>query len=159
MRSARRIAATLAVAGGLLCTGQYAVAEESGSFGSISVLTASLSTLTHFGETIFAGSSEGASVIMESSGAPFEAGNVIGLKCLTLGSASAAGESLEASCAAGAGPDGELYLTSTRTGNVGHAELLGGTGIFEGITGTCSYEVAPASPTVDVLASECTWKR
>ena len=160
MRSARRIAATLAVAGGLLCTGQHAVAEESGSFTSVSVLTASFSALPHFGETMFAGSSEGASFVSESSGAPFEVGSVIELKCLVLGSISAAGESLEAPCTAGVGSGDELYVSSKRmAGEGGRSELLGGTGRFEGITGTCSYEVAQLSPMVNVTTSECTWKR
>ena len=72
--SGKRIAATLAAAGGLLCAPLPAVAGESGSFTSISVLTSSVTTLQQSGQTIFAGPSEGASVVTQSSGDPFAVG-------------------------------------------------------------------------------------
>ena len=159
MYSARRIAATLAAAGGLLCMAQDAVAGESGSFTAITVLTSSFTTLQQSGETIFAGPSEGAGVILESSGDPFAVGGHIGMKCLSLGRISASGVSLEAPCTATAPTNDELYLNSKRTGTTGRTELLGGTGVYEGIAGSCEYEVARVSPKVNVTTAKCTWKR
>ena len=159
MVSGKRIVATLAVAGGLSCASQHAVAGESGSFTSISVLTASFAVLRQSGETIFAGPSEGAGVITESSGDPFPVGGHIELKCVVYGRISASGVSLEAPCTATASTKDELYLLSKRTGKTGRSELLGGTGMYEGIAGACEYEVSNVSPKVNVTTAKCTWKR
>ena len=159
MVSGKRIVASLAAAGGLLFTAQLAAAGESGSFTAISVLTASPATLQQSGETIFAGPSEGATVITESSGEPFAAGAHIEMKCIVYGRISASGVSLEAPCTARASTNGELYLHSKRTGKMGRSELLGGTGMYEGIVGTCDYEVSSVSPKVNVTTARCTWKR
>ena len=159
MVTGKRVIATLAAAGGLLCAAQHAVAGESGSFTSISVLTSSFTTLQQSGETIFAGPSEGASVITESSGGPFAAGGHIAMKCVVYGRVSASGVSLEAPCTATASTHGELYLHSRRTGTTGRSELLGGTGMYEGIAGACDYEVSSVSPKVNVTTAKCTWKR
>ena len=159
MFSGKRILATLAAAGGLLCAAQHGVADESGSFTAISVLNTSFATLPQSGETIFAGPSEGATVIVESSGDPFAVDGPIAMKCLTYGRISAGGTSLEAPCTATASTNDELYLLSKRTGETGRAELLGGTGMYEGIAGACDYEVARVSPKVNVSTAKCTWKR
>ena len=159
MVSGKRIVAALAAAGGLLCVAQHAVAGENGSFTAISVLTASAATLQQSGETIFAGPSEGATVITESSGEPFAAGAHIEMKCIVYGRISASGVSLEAPCTARASTNAELYLHSKRTGKMGRSELLGGTGMYEGIVGTCDYEVSSVSPKVSVTTARCAWKR
>ena len=159
MVSGKRIVATLVAAGGLSCAVQHAVAGESGSFSSISVLTSSFTTLQQSGETIFAGPSEGASVITESGGDPFAAGTHIEMKCVVYGRVSASGVSLEAPCTATASTKDELYLLSKRTGKTGRSELLGGTGMYEGIAGACEYEVSRVSPQVNVTTAKCTWKR
>ena len=159
MVTGKRVIATLAAAGGLLCAAQHAVAGESGSFTAISVLTSSAATLQQSGETVFAGPSEGASVITESSGDPFAAGAHIEMKCVVYGRISASGVSLEAPCTARASTNGELYLLSKRTGKMGRTELLGGTGMYEGIAGVCDYEVSSVSPKVNVTTAKCTWKR
>ena len=96
----KRIAATLTAAGALLCTAQHAIADESGSFTSILVMTSSVATLQQSGETIFAGPSQGAGVITESSGDPFAVDGLIEMKCLLYGRISASGVSLEAPCTA-----------------------------------------------------------
>ncbi len=159
MNSGRWIVAVLAAAGGLLCTAQHAVAGESGSFTSVSVLTSSFATLRQSGETVFAGPTKGASVITESSGGPFAVGSHIEINCLAYGRISATGASLEAPCTARASTDDELYLLSKRTGETGRSELLGGTGMYEGIAGACDYEVARVSPEIGVSTAKCTWKR
>ena len=159
MVSGKRIAATLVAAGGLSCAAQHAVAGDSGSFTSISVLTSSFATLQRSGETIFAGPSEGASVITESSGDPFAAGTHIAMNCVVYGRVSASGVSLEAPCTATASTKDDLYLLSKRTGKTGRSELLGGTGRYEGIAGACEYEVSSVSPKVNVTTAKCTWKR
>ncbi len=159
MVSGKRIGATLAVAGGLLCAAQHAVAGESGSFTAITVLTSSFATLQQPGETVFAGPSEGASVITESSGDPFAVGGHIEMKCVVYGRASASGATLKALCTGTVSTDGELYLVSKRTGTTGRSELLGGTGKYEGIAGACDYEVARVSPKVNVTTARCTWRR
>ena len=159
MVSGNRIAATLAAAGGLLWAAQHAVAGESGSFTAITVLTSSMATVQQSGETSFAGPSEGASVITESSGDPFAIGSHIEMKCVVYGRISASGVSVEAPCKATASTNDELYLLSKRTGKTGRSELLGGTGKYEGIAGACDYEVARVSPRVNVTTARCIWKR
>ena len=159
MFSARRILATLTIAGGLVCAAQHATAGESGSFTAISVLTWSVTTLEQSGETIFAGPSEGASVVTQSSGDPFAVGGHIEMKCVAYGRTSASGANLEASCTGRASTNDELYLISRRTGETGRSELLGGTGMYEGIAGTCDYDVARVSPAINVTTARCTWTR
>ena len=159
MVSGKRVFATLAAAGGLFCAAQHAVAGESGSFTAISVMTSSFATVQQSGETIFAGPLQGASVITESSGDPFAAGGHMEMNCVGYGRITASGVSLEAPCTANASTMGELYLHSKRTGKTGRSELLGGTGIYEGIVGACEYEAARVSPKVNVTTAKCTWKR
>ena len=159
MSSGKRIAATLAAAGALLCATQHGVASESGHFTSISVLTSAFSTLQQSGEMIFAGPSEGASVITQSSGDPFAAGGYLEMKCVVYGRLSANGVKLEAPCTATGATNDEMYLLSTRIGKTGRIELQGGTGTYEGITGACDYEVSSVSPTINIATAKCTWKR
>lgn len=158
--SGKRIAAVLAAAGVLSCMPQQGVADESGSFTTIAVLTSSYTRLHQSGETIFAGPSEGSSVITESSGDPFAVGDRSEIECVAYGRSSASRVSLEASCTVKFGLlDGKLYLLSKRTGETGHIELLGGTEKYDGIVGGCDYEVARVSPEVNVTTAKCTWKR
>ncbi len=159
MFSPKWIVTTVAGAAALLYAAQDTVAEENGSFKSIAVLTSSYSTLQQFGETAFAGPSEGASVVVESSGDLFMVGGVSEVICVVYGRISATGTSLEAPCTAIAAEVGELYMHSKRIGEVGRTELLGGTGEYEGISGTCDYEVARVTPTVNTVTLKCTWKR
>lgn len=159
MFSGKRFAATLAAVGALLCAIQHAAAGEIGSFTAISILTASFTTLQQPGETVFAGPTEGASVITESSGKPFAVGSHTEMKCVAYGRVSASGVTLEAPCTATALTNDELYLLSKRTGQTGRTELLGGTGMYEGITGACDYRVARVSPTVNVTTAKCAWKQ
>ena len=159
MFSGRIIAAALAAVGALLCASQHAVAGENGNFTAISVLTSSFSALQQSGETVFAGPTEGASVITASSGEPFAVGSHTEMKCVAYGRVSASGVTLEAPCTATASTNEDLYLLSKRTGETGRTELLGGTGMYDGITGACDYQVARVSPTVNVTTAKCTWER
>ncbi|MDE0443901.1 MAG: hypothetical protein OXL38_17550 [Gammaproteobacteria bacterium] len=155
----KRIAATVAAVGALLCATQHAVAGESGSFTAISVLSSTFTTLQQSGETVFAGPTEGASVITESSGEPFAVGSHTEMKCVAYGRISASGVTLEAPCTATASTNDKLYLLSKRTGERGRTELLGGTGMYDGIGGTCDYQVASVSPKVNVTTAKCMWNR
>ena len=112
MFSGKRFAATLAAVGGLLCASQHAVAGESVSFTAISALTASFTTLQQSGETFFAGPTEGASVITESSSEPFAVGSHTEMKCVAYGRMSTSEVTLEVPCTATASTSDELYLLS-----------------------------------------------
>ncbi len=53
-----------------------------------------------------------------------------------------------------------LYSEVTRRASgVGSVELLGGTGRFAGVTGSCTYESTSLAQDRVVTMSDCTWSR
>lgn len=166
MTLAKRSAMGLIVAVGLLQIGQSPAAAETGSLTIVSSLTSQYATIAHVDGTIFGGISEGTSAIVKSSGGPFVEGRSFQTRCITYGKSSAAGTELEAACTL-MNPSGDmLFSTAERRvdgaaeeGGAGHLTLVGGSGSFENITGSCPYEIDYLTETLYVSWAECTWQR
>ena len=87
--------------------------------------------------------------------------------CLVYGTRSAAGTDLEAACTTTTPAGDELYATSSRSagdvaeggGGAGDLTLVGGTGAFSGITGSCTFDVDYLANKRYVSRLECAWRR
>ena len=167
MSSSRGIAAALAVAAGVLCAAQTAAADESGSYSGIASMVRNYTTIEHDGGSIIGGVSEGTNTGFESSGGPFVAGGHSEVTCVVYAKRSAVGMELEAPCTSTAASGDRLYMLSRRSaGNVeeggggeGGLELLGGTGEYAGVTGTCTYRTDYLANDRHVTMTDCTWQR
>ena len=77
------------------------------------------------------------------------------------------GVSLDAPCLLTDGDGDKLYAVAKRgTGDIqaggggeGGSELIGGTGKYEGITGSCAYDTSYLPSGHVVTIADCTWKR
>ena len=167
MVSSRRICAALAVAAAGLFSTDAAVAEESGTFTGLASMVRDYATIEHAAGTIVGGSSEGTMTILASSGGPFVAGEHGHVTCVVYGKNSTAGLELEAPCTLAMAAEGKLYLVSKRRagdveaggGGGGTIELLGGSGQYAGVTGTCAYDTSYLANDRRVTMTECTWQR
>ena len=167
MSSSRGIAAAAFAAMAFSCAAEAAAADESGSFTALASLVADYTMIEHPGGTIVGGASAGTNTILESSGGPFAAGEHSHVTCVVYGKKSAAGLTLEAPCTSTAAVGDKFYLMSKRsaggveegTGGAGSLELVGGTGKFAGVTGTCTYRTAYLAEGRVVTMSACKWRR
>ncbi|MCE2492662.1 MAG: hypothetical protein J4F40_08655 [Alphaproteobacteria bacterium] len=167
MSSSRGTAAALVVAAGILGAAQTAVAEESGSFTAVASMIHDYTTIEHARGTIIGGASEGISTVLESSGGPFVVGGHSHVTCVVYGKRSAAGMGLEAPCTSTVASGDKLYSLSKRSagdveeggGGKGGLELLGGTGKYGGVTGTCTYETDYLTTDRYVTMTYCMWRR
>ena len=167
MSSYRGIAAAALAALAISGAVQTAAADESGSFTALASLTTDYSMIEHAGGTIVGGASAGTNTILESSGAPFAAGDHSHVTCVVYGRRSAAGLELEAPCTSTTAAGDKFYSMSKRSaggveegaGGAGSLELLGGTGKFAGMTGTCTYQTAYLAESRLVTMSDCKWQR
>lgn len=49
--------------------------------------------------------------------------------------------------------------TSETTGGPGTMEILGGTGVYTGISGSCTYDVGYMPDNWFAMIADCTWQR
>ena len=166
MTFGRRHALGLVVAAGLLQVGQGPAAEETGSFALTTSLTSQYATIPHVNGTIFGGISEGTSTIVESSGGPFVKGRSMRTSCIVSGKSTAANTELDGACTS-ASPAGDMLFSiakrrvdgAAEEGGAGQMTLAGGAGSYEGITGSCSYNIDYLTETLYVTWAECIWQR
>lgn len=167
MSSCREIAAAAFAAMSVLCAAHTAMADERGSFTALASLVTDYTMIEHPGGTIVGGASAGTNTILESSGGLFAAGEHSSVTCVVYGKRSAAGLELEAPCISTTAAGDKLYSISMRSaggvaegaGGAGSLELLGGTGKFAGVTGTCTYQTAYLAEGRVVTMSDCKWQR
>ena len=166
--SAGRVAATaLAIAIGILGTAPTRAADDGGSFSVIRSYVRDYSTLEHAVGTVSAGTLEGTATILASSGEPFTEGEHHLVTCIVYAKSTAEGIDLEAPCTTTDASGEEWYTLSHRSvGNVseggggeGRWELMGGTGKYAGVTGSCTYEVSYLAENQAVTEGKCNWQR
>ena len=157
--------AVLFISIGIMCAGP--AAAETGSFTSVSSMTGGYTTIAHMDGTIFGGASEGTSTVVRSSGGPFIEGGSSRVTCIVHGKSSAAVTELEAACTV-TDPSGDKQFWNSRRsagdvaqggGGAGRLGMLGGTGRFEGVTGSCSYRADYLTNDLYVTRADCTWQR
>ena len=146
---------------------EFASASESGAFSVLMSSTYEFTTIEVAGTQVTAGSVQGTFTVMESSGAPFAVGQHSAAVCVTYVKQSATGVDLEAPCVItdASGDDLDLVLRRTEGtlgmggGGAGSSQILGGTGAYSGITGTCTYQGTYVSDRHVVGSADCKWQR
>ena len=163
--------ATLALLASTLVLGATAVkAEEKGTFTSIVVGNYDYVSVNQGDLAVTGGNIKGSQTIIASNGGPFTMNSNFVITCSVSSQKTADSFELEAPCNAVEVTDGsrdELYVTYQRSeGNVstgnqakGQMRILGGTGKYEDVNGTCNYNTEYISDDMLTAVSECAWKR
>ena len=164
----RLIVATLAVVVLLpLFTARTAVAEESGSVTVLSSYARDYTTIEHTGGKVTGGTLTGTSTVLQSSGAPFVEGANSNSDCITYVRMSETGIDLKAPCTTTDADGDRLFMISMRAagdiqdggGGPGRVEIIGGTGKYAGISGSCSYDTEYLPDNRVVTSARCDWKK
>ena len=164
----RLIAVTLAVVVSLpLFTARTAVAEESGSITVLHSYARDYTTIEHAGGKITGGSLAGTSTVIQSSGAPFVEGANSNAACIIYVRMSEDNIDLKAPCTTVDADGDRMFMMSMREsgdiqeggGGLGRAEIIGGTGKYAGISGSCSYETEYLPENRIVTSGRCDWKK
>ena len=167
MASVTRMAAALTAGAGMLSAAWAAAADEGGSFRIIRTFLQGYTTIEHGDVRYTGGPSEGSITVLESSGGPFVAGTHQRITCVVFARSTEAGIDLDAPCTVTA-PSGDTWYSHSkrRSGNVetggggpGTLEILGGTGVYAGIGGSCTYEVGYLPDNWVATLADCTWQR
>ena len=167
MTFCRTTAVAVAAAAGISCFTHGALAQESGSFSAIANYVRHFVTMEHAGGTVFTGTLEGSTTILESTGGPFVKGGHTVSKCVVYGNRSAAGVDLETPCTNTNASGDHLYLLASRSagdvkaggGGQGHFELMGGTGVYAGLAGRCAYNTEYLANDRVVTRTDCNWRK
>ena len=163
----RKIIAVIAAAAAMVCTAHTAIAEESGRVRLIRTYVQDYTTIDHAGGRVTGGSLEGAVTILESSGEPFVEGTHERVTCVVYRGRSEASIDLIAPCTMTASSGDRWYTLSKRSagdievggGGAGRMEILGGTGTYEGVSGSCTYDVVYLPDNWVTMMADCTWHR
>ena len=165
-----QIGAVLFTVVGTLCATQTTVADHHVKNGTYEFVLSAITDFTavkQLEHVVRAGTLNGTVTIIKSSGGPFKVGSSSILSGLLYLKKSAAGIDLE-SPGAITDPSGDTWYSVARRsvgdqavggGGAGLQEISGGTGKYEGITGTCEYTVDYLPDSRLVTRSNCQWQR
>ena len=167
MSTTRVMAVALATVVGFLGTASALAADEGGTFCVLRSYVRDHATLEHAAGTISAGALEGTVTTQASSGETFTEGEHSLVKCVFYARSTAEGMSLEAPCTTTDGSGNRWYTLSQRSagdtatggGGEGRWELIGGTGKYAGVTGTCTYNTSYLTQDRVVTEGKCAWQR
>ena len=160
-------AITMATMVGFLVIAPTLAADEGGTFSVIRSYVRNHVTLEHAVGTISAGTLEGTVTTLASSGEPFTQGDHSLITCVFYAKSNAEGVSLEAPCTTTDGSGDRWYTLSHRSagdiapggGGEGRWILMGGTGKYAGVTGTCTYDTSYLTLDRVVTVGTCAWER
>ena len=167
MNTARTLAAALIAGAVIACGAHTAAAEESGSFRIVRTYVQDYVTIDHAGGSVTGGPLQGTVTVMESSGGPFVAGAHERITCVVYAKRTEAGIDLDAPCTM-TGSSGDTWYTHSKRragtlepggGGPGTMEILGGTGVYAGIGGQCTYEVDYLPDNWVAMIADCSWQR
>ena len=167
MFTAKVRAITMAAVFGFLVTAPALAEDEGGTFSVIRSYVRNHATLEHAVGTVTVGTLEGTVTTLASSGEPFTQGDHSLITCLFYAKTTAEGVSLEAPCTTTDGSGDRWYTLSHRSvgdiatggGGEGRWQLMGGTGKYAGVTGTCTYDTSYLTQDRVVTEGECAWER
>ena len=94
----QKFAKFLLITIGILLTTQSGFAGESGTYKAISIQSYDYTNFEHFGQKIVGGPLKGVVAVLESSSAPFLAGDYSAVQCMALAKSSDQGVHLESPC-------------------------------------------------------------
>ncbi len=154
-------------AAALLSGAAQAEAEEAGSYSQIAFLITDYTRMDHVEAPVIFGPSEGAAVITATSGPPFPEGGHSLVKCLTVGRQFPDKLDIEAVCTTTASSGDKLFLSAERqtsgsdssADGIGKLEILGGTGAFDGMSGSCDYTIKNLRSNWQVSQLDCSWQQ
>lgn len=138
---------------------------ESGTYEQVGSFTSRFITFEHGEETIIGGPIEGARIISASSGGPFTVGESSTIQCLVVVKKTARGIDNESPCTVTDSSQDKLFTVARRragdmdTGGQGKQEILGGTGKYAGITGSCTYRTTYLPGNWATSMAKCEWQR
>ena len=165
MCSRRMTVAALAAV--LVVAAAQAAFADSGSFREVRSFHHQYITVDHGAEKFTGGILRGTVTIVDSTGGPFVAGLNRPTDCLVFSHSSDDGIALQAPCTS-TDADGDIMYSrairghgdvAVRGGGEGVWEIRGGTGKFEGISGSCSYTTEYLEGQRVAVLSDCTWSR
>ena len=167
MLRTRVMAVVLATVLAFLGTAPTLAADEGGTFSVIRSYVRDHATLEHAQGTISAGTLEGTVTTHASSGEPFTQGEHSLIRCVFYAKSTAEGVSLEAPCTTTDASGDRWYTLSHRSagdiaaggGGEGRWQLMGGTGKYAGVTGTCTYDTSYLTEDRVVTVGTCAWER
>ena len=164
---AGKVSALVAAAVLMVLAAQAATAHESGSFQESRSYRHGYISIEHGGVTYTGGAATGTKTIIQSSGGPFVVGASSVTQCLAFSTVTGDGLRLEAPCVDTDTSGDVLYAYAFREqgsladggGGDGWWEMRGGTGKYEGITGSCTYRTEYLDGSLLVSLTACNWSR
>lgn len=151
--------AHLVLAAGTLCATQMAIADhhvKRGTYEFVFSGVTALTTVEYPDSSITAGSVEGTMTTIASNGGPFAAGETGIYSGVLYPKKSLAGMDLERPDVTTDSSRDKWFMTARR--NVGGQEV-GGTGKYEGLTGTREYHVNYLADNRIINQVSCQWAR
>lgn len=142
-----------------------AAAGDEGTLRFLRTYVQDYTTIDHAGAQVTGGSLEGVVSIVDASDGPFSPGAHFRVTCIVTLKASEQNFTLEAPCTADDASGDQWYTVSRRdsgdieTGGRGGLELAGGTGVFAGVTGSCTYDVSYLEGGWVAMIADCAWQR
>ena len=165
--SARMVAAALLAATGFVFGAQSAVAEERGSFRMLLSFVHDFTTIDHAGAKVSGGSLTGTVTVLQSSGGVFVEGASYLASSVGYATISEAETDVRGACTmTDASGDSWFALVKRSVGDIeeggggaGRWELVGGTGKYAGVSGSCPYETQYLPGNRLVSIADCTWQK
>ena len=123
-------------------------------------------TFDHAGQTVTGGTLRGTTTVTGSTGGLFVEGESHLVVCVFYGTTTDAGVDLEAPCT-NTDPSGDTWFWMARRaagdtevggGGEGRRALLGGTGKYVGVSGTCRYSTRYLAEDRIVSMTRCQWR-
>ncbi|MXX90540.1 MAG: hypothetical protein F4213_02095 [Boseongicola sp. SB0677_bin_26] len=139
--------------------------DEGGTFELVTSFVREHVTIEHAGRSVTGGSMRGTNTVTRSDGGPFVEGESNVVECVIYATRTEAGLDLEAPCTNTDSSGDTWFWIARRTagdmevGGEGRRELLGGTGRYAGVRGTCTYSTRYLTESEIVSVAGCKWLR
>jgi hypothetical protein len=166
MNRTRKLQTVFAAAIPMMVGAQAAIAE-SGTYEMLYSFVTNYTKLEQPGRTITAGSINGTQTILRSSGGPFSEGANNITDCLVYAKKTDSGIDVESYCTSTYPSGDKLFTMGQRRagdmnvggGGAGTIKILGGTGQYSDVTGTCTYRTDYLASNHVVNHNKCQWQK